>query len=249
MELEQRQPPADHPDAWRIQPAVDPALRRAFLDDQRWSQTERFDTRFARTYDRDWGAISATHEAFLCRLLDGTRPGGTLLDAACGTGKYWPLVLGSGRTVVGTDQSGGMLRQAAMKHPSVPIARLALLEIPFEGLFDAVMCVDALEYVGPEDWPGVLMRLRQAARPGTMLYVTVELCDETQARRDYEAARAAGEPVVPGESLLGDEGPGYHHFPEQRAVDTWIEGAGLERVEMRDGDDYRHYLLRRPREA
>ena len=231
---------------WRDQPPVDPTVRRAFLDTQRWAQAERFDTRYAQTYDRDWGAISATHEAFVRRLLELTRPRGTLLDAACGTGKYWEIVLASGRTLVGVDQSAGMLRQAVTNHPAVPVARMALQELRFDSLFDAVMCVDALEDIGPEDWPTVLGRLRAAVRPGAFLYLTVELLDEEQARREYEAARAAGEPVVPGESLLGEAGAGYHYFPEGSVVDRWLADARLERVATREGDDYRHYLLQRP---
>lgn len=156
-------------------------------------------TLHAPTYDRDWGAISPSHEAFVRRLLELTRPRGTVLDAACGTGKYWSIVLGSGRTVVGVDQSIGMLRVAAANHPDVPVGRIGLQELAFDALFDAVMCVDAIENVGPEHWPAVLARLRDAARPGAFLYLTVELLEEDEVRRAYEAARAAGEPVVPGE--------------------------------------------------
>ena len=227
---------------WRSQPPVDPVLRRSFLDARRRRQEERFDALFAPTYDRDWGAISPSHDASVRHLLELTRPRGTVLDAACGAGKYWPLVLGSGRTVVGVDQSVEMLRVAAAKHPDVPAARVGLQELPFDGLFDAVMCVDAMEYVGPEEWPPVLARLRDAARPGVFLYLTVELLDEAEMRREYEAARSAGEPVVPGESL---EGGGYHFYPEPDAVHAWLDEAGLERIDERVADLYRHFLLRR----
>jgi len=229
---------------WRSQPPVDPVLRRSFLDARRRRQEERFDALFAPTYDRDWGAISPSHDASVRHLLELTRPRGTVLDAACGAGKYWPLVLGSGRSVVGVDQSIEMLRVAAAKHPDVPAARVGLQELPFDGLFDAVMCVDAMEYIGPEEWPLVLAGLRDAARPGVFLYLTVELLDEAEMRREYEAARSAGEPVVPGESL---EGGGYHFYPEPDAVHAWLDEAGLERIDERDGDYYRHFLLRCPR--
>jgi SAM-dependent methyltransferase len=229
--------------SWRRQPPIDPAIRRAFLDARRRSSQERFDALHAPTYDRDWGAISPSHEAMVRRLMDVTRERGTVLDAACGTGKYWPLVLGSGRTVVGVDQSAGMLRVAAEKHPEVPVARVSLHEIPFDALFDAVMGIDAMEYVGPEDWPVVLARLREAARPGAYLYLTVELLDEDEVRRDFERARSLGEPVVPGESF---DGVGYHHYPEPAAIHRWLDDAGLERIDEGDADEYRHLLLRRP---
>jgi ubiquinone/menaquinone biosynthesis C-methylase UbiE len=38
--------------------------------------------------------------------------GGTVLDALCGTGKYFPVVAVAGHRIVGVDQSAGMLAQA-----------------------------------------------------------------------------------------------------------------------------------------
>ncbi len=113
-------------------------------------------------------------------------------------------------------------------------------------VLDAVMCVDAIEYIGPEDWPAVLDGLRNAAKPGAFLYVTVELPeDEEEVRREYEAARARGEPVVPGEAF-GFDGGGYHYYPQVEAIHGWLDGAGLERVDEHEADVYRHLLLRRP---
>ncbi len=236
---------ASHPasrTAWRTkQPLVEPSIRRAFLEARRRVSRERYDTLHAPTYDREWGAISPSHDASVRRLLELTRPRGTVLDAPCGTGKYWPLVLGSGRTVVGIDQSSEMLRVAAAKHPDVPVARIGLQELPFEGLFDAVMCIDGIENVGPEDWPIVLAHLRDAAKPGAPLYLTVELADEDEVRRAYETARASGEPVVPGESF---DGIGYHYYPTTEAIHAWLDAAGLQPLEEFEADEYRHLLLR-----
>ena len=233
---------------WRDQPPLDPGVRRAFLDARRRSQEERYDTLHAPTYDEHWGEISPSHADFVGRLLERTRPGGTILDAPCGTGKYWPLVLASGRTLVGIDQSAGMLGVAEAKHPEVPTARLGLQELAFDGLFDAVMCVDALENVGPEDWPVVLARLRRAARPGAPIYMTVELLDEDEVRQAFVAARAAGIPVVPGEHVeeTSDGALGYHHYPDAASIRSWVDGAGLERLDERVGDEYQHLLVRRP---
>lgn len=228
--------------AWQAGPSPDVATRRAFLDARRQSARLRYDERHASGYDREWGAISPSHDQHVRRLMELTRPRGMVLDAACGTGKYWPLVLGSGRTVVGLDQSLGMLRVAAGKHPEVPVGCVGLQELAFDGAFDAVMCVDAMENVGPEDWPLVLRGLHGAARPGACLYLTVELADEHDVRANYESARAAGEPVVPGESF---DGVGYHYYPERQAAVAWLEQAGLRRIEVHDADEYRHYLLLR----
>ncbi len=204
---------------------------------------ERMDTIHASTYDREWGVISPTHEDFVYRLLDLTRPKGTVLDAACGTGKYWPLVLDSGRAVVGVDQSVGMLRVAREKHPDVGVAQLGLQELAFRKSFDGVMCIDSLENVGPEDWSTVLARLRDAGRKGTYLYMTVELGDEDNLYRAYEKAQGVGHPVVPGEDF---DGVGYHYYPEAKAIRNWLDATGLELVHVSEGDQYQHFLLRRP---
>jgi cyclopropane fatty-acyl-phospholipid synthase-like methyltransferase len=225
------------------QPPVE-SERRAFLDACRTTSRERYDTIHAARYDEDWGLLAASHVAALDALLSRTRPGGTILDAACGTGKYWPGIQASGRTVVGTDQSSGMLAQARRKHPDVPTATLGLQELAFHGLFDAVICVDALENVGPEDWPRVIERLAAAARPQAPMWLTVELADPSAIAQAYESALVAGQPVVEGEV---HDGIGYHYYPTKDRVFEWLFGAGLTLLEESEGDEYWHLLLRRDR--
>lgn len=222
---------------------VDASARRAFLDARRTSSRERFDALHAPTYDADWGAISPGHAAAIGTLLERTRESGTVLDAACGTGKYWPSILATGRTIVGVDQSAGMLDVARRKHPDVPVARVGLQELRFDALFDAVLCVDAMENVGPEDWPVVLRRLAAAARPGAPLYVTVELADPVEVARAVAAARAAGHPVVEGEVY---DGVGYHYYPPRRRVLDWLGASGLAVADERVADEYWHLHLERP---
>lgn len=84
--------------------------RSEWLKERRHRAEERMDTLFAPIYDDKWGAtIDPTHQRFFNRFLDLCLPQGLILDAACGTGKYWPLVLASGRTPFGIDQSGRCL--------------------------------------------------------------------------------------------------------------------------------------------
>jgi hypothetical protein len=55
------------------------------------------------------------------------------------------------------------------------------LELPYDGVFDGVICVDALENLPPEDWVAVLASLGRATKRGALVYLTVELpeSDET----------------------------------------------------------------------
>jgi ubiquinone/menaquinone biosynthesis C-methylase UbiE len=215
--------------------------RDEWLRERRRVTEERHDTLHAPTYDQqEWAAIFPTHRRFVARLVERCPPGGRILDAACGTGKYFGMVLDAGRRVVGTDQSAGMLAQARAKHPDVPTEKVGLQELAFDGEFDAVMCVDAMENVFPEDWPLVLANLRRAVRPGGPVYLTVELPDERELERVYAAAVAAGLPVVPGEYT--GSGGGYHYYPSLEQVAEWVQQAGLRRLEDGVGDDYYHLL-------
>src|SRR2546421_12722082 len=87
---------------------VPPCDRMAFLAERRALSVQRFDTLHSPHYDRHWGAISATHADFVARLARRVRAGGEVLDAACGTGKYWPALLAAGLGGVGADPSSGL---------------------------------------------------------------------------------------------------------------------------------------------
>jgi ubiquinone/menaquinone biosynthesis C-methylase UbiE len=53
------------------------------------------------------------------RVLEMIPSGGTLLDAPCGTGRYFSLITGAGIRVAGADQSAGMLAQARARNLAV----------------------------------------------------------------------------------------------------------------------------------
>jgi SAM-dependent methyltransferase len=195
------------------------------------------DTLFAPIYDTEWGAtIDPTHERFVRKVIQLTPESGAVLDAACGTGKYWPLL--SGRRLVGTDQSAEMLAQAHAKRPDVPLAKVGLQELAFEVAFDGVVCIDAMENVPPEDWPLVLRNLRRALRPRGVLYLTAELADPAELAQAQAEGRSLGLPLVDGE--VGHEG--YHYYPSMPQVRAWIEEASLAIREDAVGDGYHHFL-------
>ncbi|HEV8166915.1 MAG TPA: hypothetical protein VGR74_21165, partial [Actinomycetota bacterium] len=68
--------------------------RTAWLRERRRVTEERYTTLHAATYDQqEWATISPTHGRFVGRLIELCPPGGRILDAACGTGKYFGMVL------------------------------------------------------------------------------------------------------------------------------------------------------------
>jgi len=141
-----------------------------------------------------------------------------------------------------------MLAQAARKHPDVPVSLAPLTGIDAVGAFGGVICVDAMEYVPPEEWPIVLSAFHRALEPAGLLYLTVEEADRAELDREFEQLRRAGHPVVPGESIQGPdprEDDGYHFYPSSGSVDGWLRDAGFEVLVDEPGDDYRHLIARR----
>ena len=219
--------------------------RHEWLSERRAAVDESY-TMEAPTYD-SYDPATPVHRRFVARLIETCRPGGTLLDAACGTGPYVQMVLDAGRHVVGADQSAGMLAQARSKHPGIRFEQVGLQELSFEGEFDAAMCVDAMEHVPPEDWPRVLENLARAVQPGAHVYLSLEQVEERELDEALAAATAARLPAVHGEVIAGDTG-GYHHYADRDQVSRWLSGAGLELLdeteEQLDAYGYRHVFLR-----
>jgi len=225
------------------------ADRTAWLRDRRRVDEQQEDA-LAGDYDAQWGEIEPTHQRFVERLLSRLPSGGRVLDAACGTGKYFPMVLASGRSLLGVDHAGAALAIAATKFPQVPTERHDLQELPYRGEFDGVLCVDAMEFVPPEEWPPVLERFRRALRPGGWLYLTVERAPADRVRAANQAARRSGLPVVDGEVIWDEPDGYYHHYPAVEQVRAWLADAGFaidEEAEgpwHQEGYAYHHVLAR-----
>jgi ubiquinone/menaquinone biosynthesis C-methylase UbiE len=186
-------------------------------------------------FDARWGKIEYTHRSVVSRFLSSVAPDGKVLDAACGTGKYFGMVLESGRAIHGVDHSAGPLSVAASKFPEVPTETMDLQDLPFDAGFDGVVCLDPRECVPPEEWPVVLERFRRALRPDGRLYLTVELASDELLLRANREARRKGHPVVDGEAMW-DEPDGYYHYhPSMDRVRAWLTAAGFRIEEDTEG--------------
>jgi len=219
----------------------DTAHRRAFLDDRRAAARAAAD-RGATHFDSIWGDFGMSHLGAVADLVQAVPPGGEILDAACGTGKYWEIVATAGRSVFAIDHSAGMLAVAHAKYPDVPYRDLALQNLAaatdLHARFDGLMCVDAMEWVGREDWPVVLDGFRRALRPGGWAYLSIELPDDKEAE---VLARPVPEGQVRGE-IVGDGGY-YAYYPGAEAIANWLDEAGFAVCSERRGDGYRHLIL------
>jgi 2-polyprenyl-3-methyl-5-hydroxy-6-metoxy-1,4-benzoquinol methylase len=219
--------------------------RSEWLRDRR-SAVERQYTLEGPTYDAGYDPATPVHRRFVSALLQTVGPGGALLDAACGTAPYAGMVLEAGVDYVGIDQSSGMLAEARAKWPTGRFEQIGLQEQAFADEFDAVMCVDAMENVPPEDWPLVVGAFRRALRADGHAYMTIERIDASDIANAFETGTAHGQPMVYGEVIDGDTA-GYHFYPDADRVQGWLDGAGFTVVddvdEQLDGYGYRHLLL------
>ena len=221
--------------------------RREWINERRASVVAAYDAE-AATYDRH-PYPNRPQQAFVKRLLARCPDHGLVLDAPCGTGRYFPLVAAAGHRVVGIDQSAQMLAEAQRRGIAIDLQHVGLQELSFVERFDAVMTIDAMENVAPEDWPDVLANLQRALRPGGHLYLTVEEDHDADLAATHEDLLARGLPAVPGEVINGDVA-GYHYYPSREQVTEWIARAGLTLIDdeyhQEDGWGYRHLLLHRP---
>ena len=205
----------------------------------------RYDQRFAPVYDDRWGAeIDATHQMMLARLIDHLPPGSSVLDAGCGTGKYWPQLLDADLEIVGVDQSAGMLQRASAKHPQVQVVQQRLHTLDLGRRVDAIVCIDTMENVFPEHWPLVLAGFARHLVKDGWLYVTVELAEPSgynpaELTKIRDEQRSLGVPLEYGEVL---EDGGYHFYPTGSQVDQWLDEANFNVATDLDGDGYRHLL-------
>jgi 2-polyprenyl-3-methyl-5-hydroxy-6-metoxy-1,4-benzoquinol methylase len=184
---------------------------------------------------------------WVARVLRLIRPGATVLDAPCGAGKYFPMLAAAGVRVAGADQSVGMLAQARAQGIAFSLERTSLQELSYARQFDAVLTIDAMQHIPPEDWPGVLANLGRAAWPGGLVYLTVHELERHHLQQAFASLSARGLPAVWGE-LAEPHTPGYHYCPGRDQAVDWFGQQGLaiagEGLRRENGWGYRHFLLR-----
>ncbi len=185
-----------------------------------------------------------------------------ILSAACGAGRYDGMLLEAGYSVAGIDQSAGMLARAKEHFPQVQYKKMALQEMHFREEFDGIICMDAMEHICPEDYPGILRGFQEALKPGGVLYFTAdrEEAPDFDLEVYYAQAKALGLPVVFGEVAqeaieqrvkenleVPEEGndPVYHYYPPLAKVRKWIDQAGLAIEADGAGSGLHHFLVRK----
>ncbi len=199
---------------------------------------------YAPLYWDEYGLYSnLTHQQFIQEFLRLLPQNSSILDAACGAGRYLPFLLEKGHSILGIDQSQGMIARAREKFPTVPLEKVGLQDMAYQAAFDGAICMDAMENVPPEDWMLVLGNFHRALKPRGYLYFTVETienADENEIKQAFEKAQEAGLPVVYGENP--DEEV-YHFHPTNQQVREWTQQAGFEILKETNGEIWYYHIL------
>ena len=219
--------------------------RVTWLKEKQRECEEQYDVVWAPLYSEGKTGLysNVTHQQFIHEFLDLLPQRSTVLDAACGAGRYILFLLEKGHSVSGTDQSQGMLAQAKAKFPSVQFEKVGLQEMAYQEMFDGAICMDAMENVPPEDWMLVLGNFHRALKPRGYLYFTaetIENLDENEIREAFEKAQGAGLPVVYGENPDEDV---YHYHPTNQQVREWTQQSGFEILKEANGEIWYYHIL------
>ncbi len=126
----------------------------------------------------DRGQSLGVEEGWLARFADALPPGGTVLDAGCGSG--WPIaawLIERGFTVTGVDTSGPLLDHARRTLPAGKWRQGDMRAIDAalepELAFDGVLMWWSLFHLSPEDQVAALPSLLARVAPGGVSMMAV----------------------------------------------------------------------------
>lgn len=108
--------------------------------------------------------------------LVGDVSGKSVLDAACGPGKYAEILIAADALVTGFDISPKMIAHAKSRNPDSGTFFIQDLSKPFSTLvnesFDTVLCALAMHYV--ENWDKTIKEFFRVLKPDGQLIISIE---------------------------------------------------------------------------
>lgn len=150
-------------------------------------------------------------QAVLALFAGLVRPGGTVGDLGCGTGRLAPHLSAHGLVPRGVDLSAEMVRVARRDHPGHRFEVGDLRALPFgDGELDGALCWYSLMYLAPEERAAAYAEVARVLAPGAPFVVAFKAGDGTHRR--------AGQ-------LLGVEFDIWWHDPDRLRGE--LEAAGF----------------------
>lgn len=190
--------------------------------------------------DASWvSSLSPIQSDMLERFIFLMPPQPHVLDASCGLASGWKRLKEAGCRMVGLDRSFPLLKTQAKREGRAQFAQALIQGLPLRHSFDGILCMEGVNLLPPEDWPLAVSGFRRSLRPGGWLYINVEIIPVLTLKEMYEASRQRSEPIRFGEWVDED---GYHFYPMNHQVSSWLAEAGLTIRLMKTGDGFMHIL-------
>lgn len=183
-------------------------------------------------YDRNADAfvgdtVTTNMDAIYERFLPFVRPGGSILDAGCGSGRDTLAFVQRGYSVDAFDGSAEMARRASAL-TGITVKQMffeELLHTSLERPYDAIWCCASLLHVKRDILPPVLAALLSTLEPGGVMYLSFKHgeVDRTKDGRWFtDLTEGSLEQLLPSTAqcklleswITGDQRPGRS--------DTWL---------------------------
>ncbi len=182
----------------------------------------------AETYERVHASRLSEPARDLVEMID-LGDAARVLDLGTGTGVLAQVAADAGASVVGIDESLGMLRVARRERPKIPVVAAQAIDLPFEpGRFDAVLGSFVLAHFTKVET--VLFDVARVMRPGGRIGFTT-WADGVDAYQ--QAWRELVEGVVPREILApayAEAAPWHDRFKKRTAVEEALIDAKFRSV-------------------
>ena len=154
----------------------------------------------------------------LARQLVAPRAGGRLLDYGCGDGTFVAMVHAEFAEALGVDVDPGQTAECVARLGHLPGVRFALTrDLPRDGAWDVVTCMEVLEHCLEPERRRVLDELARLARPSGLVVISVpiEVGPSLAGKQFFRA--------VAGLRKLGD----YQHRERYSPIEVMRSVAGL----------------------
>lgn len=110
------------------------------------------------------------------RFLAQLQPGSLILDFGCGSGRDSRYFLQRGYSVEACDGSREMVRTAS-ENTGLPVRQMLFSELDETDRYDGIFACASILHVPSADLPDIFCRMREAVKPGGILYVSFKYGD------------------------------------------------------------------------
>ncbi len=200
-------------------PVEEKEFERVMVD----AHVVRYNSDAALTWDEQHATRTACWRGpyDITPIVGRIRPGASILDVGCGSGRYLIPLERAGFDVLGIDISGAALRRLTC---SLQRAQADFNCLPFAcSSFDAATCFGVLQHLSYDERKVAARELYRVLKPGGLAFVEVI--------GDVDMRYNCGEKVETGTFVRG--GIAIHHF-SQGELSTLLEATGFTTITAED---------------